>query len=298
MINLFCNLIRQTYSVRLRLCTKGELMQAFYENKSSEFYCWDIKSRKLDCPMHLHYNIEIAFIYEGKTSVSVDNHSPALALGGDVILVFPNQIHRFETIENERHVLFIADPKTFPEFSSIFNEYLPVENIIRGAAKDEELRALTEKISKVYSEPASRYKDAVLHGYMLSFLGRLFEKVKFKKINAENIHVIGIIMNYCAAHYNENLSLDSLERALHINKYYISHIMNKKLNMNFNDYINSIRVSNACKKLCDSDVSITEISAEVGFNTVRTFNRAFMKSYGISPRDYRSRHSLKGGEKE
>ena len=65
--------------------------------------------------------------------------------------------------------------------------------------------------------------------------------------------------------------------------------MNKKLNMGFNDYVNQIRVSNACRKLSESDAAISQISEEVGFSTVRTFNRAFSKHVGMTPREYRSR---------
>ena len=59
--------------------------------------------------------------------------------------------------------------------------------------------------------------------------------------------------------------------------------------MGFNDYINSIRVSNACKYLTKSDRSVTEISDLVGFNTMRTFNRAFQKQMGMTPSEYRAK---------
>ena len=272
-------------------------MQAFYENKSSAFYCRDIKEHSLECSMHLHFNIEIAFIFEGETEVSVDNAPPEIARGGDVILIFPNQIHRFDTKIQEEHILFIADPQLLSEFTTLFNEYLPEKNIIRGAARDGELISLARKISELYSSPKTQYRDIILRGFLVAFLGRLFDIATFKKINAEDIHAIGSVMNYCMAHYSEPLSLDLLEKKLHINKYYISHIMNQKLNMGFNDYINSIRISNACRKLSESNLSISEISDAVGFNTVRTFNRAFSKRMGISPREYRSR-SFFGEESE
>ena len=64
--------------------------------------------------------------------------------------------------------------------------------------------------------------------------------------------------------------------------------MNNRLNMGFNDYINSIRVSNACKYLKKTELSITEISDVVGFNTMRTFNRAFQKQLGVTPSEYRA----------
>jgi AraC-like DNA-binding protein len=39
----------------------------------------------------------------------------------------------------------------------------------------------------------------------------------------------------------------------------------------------------------NSDASITEICEQVGFNTLRTFNRAFIKQMGVSPSEYRKR---------
>lgn len=267
-------------------------MQAFYENKSSAFYCRDIKEHSLECSMHLHYNIEIALIFDGETTVYVDNAPPATATDGDAILVFPNQIHRFESKRRERHILFIADPQLLSEFSALFNEFLPRDNIIKGAASDSELISLSEKISKLYSSPHTTYKDVILKGYLVAFLGRLFELTDFKRVNAEDIHAIGSVMNYCMSHYSEPLSLDILEKKLHINKYYISHLMNRKLNMGFSDYVNSIRISNACRMLSESSLPINEVADAVGFNTVRTFNRAFAKQMGLSPRDYRRKSLL------
>ena len=264
-------------------------MLAIYENKSSAFYCRDIKGHSLECTTHLHYNVEIAFIYDGETDVSIDNSPAEGACGGDVILVFPNQVHAFSTKVSERHILLIFDPQTLPEFSSLFTEHLPISSLIRGAANDRELRTLIERISELFQKSEAPYKDSILRGYLLAFVGRLFTMTKFKKVDAEDIHALGSVMNYCIAHYRDNLSLDLLQKKLHISKYYISHIMNQKLGMGFNDYINSIRIGNACRLLTESNAPISEISEEVGFNTVRTFNRAFVKHIGSSPREYRNK---------
>ena len=85
------------------------------------------------------------------------------------------------------------------------------------------------------------------------------------------------------------VALDLLEKELHISKYYISHTLSSKLHMGFNDYVNSLRISNACRLLKKSDRSITEISDLVGFNTLRTFNCAFFKQMGMTPSEYRSK---------
>jgi AraC-like DNA-binding protein len=95
------------------------------------------------------------------------------------------------------------------------------------------------------------------------------------------------IVSFCNRNYTENLSLSLLEEKLHLNKFYISHLLSGKLGLHFNDYINSLRVSEACRYLTNSDYNITEIGSRVGFNTPRTFNRAFIKQMGVSPTEYR-----------
>ena len=90
-------------------------------------------------------------IFDGKTEVTVNN-TVAMASGGDAILVFPNQIHAFKTVEAEDHALIILDPYMFPEFSSIYTERIPQTNIIKGAARNDELCELVNIISRLYKE--------------------------------------------------------------------------------------------------------------------------------------------------
>jgi YesN/AraC family two-component response regulator len=111
-----------------------------------------------------------------------------------------------------------------------------------------------------------------------------------KKNEIESLDTLGEIVNYCNAHYKENLSLTMLESELHISKYYISHIINERLGEGFNEYLNSIRINEACRLLLESDMSIKEISAEVGFGTVRSFDRAFLRQKSETAREYRQRN--------
>ena len=108
---------------------------------------------------------------------------------------------------------------------------------------------------------------------------------------AEKSDTLSEIMSYFNSHFRENLSLALLERELHISKYYISHIINERLGEGFNEYLNSIRIDEACRLLSESDKSIKEISAEVGFGTVRSFDRAFLSKKGETAREYRKRNS-------
>ena len=219
----------------------------------------------------------------------MDNHVYEMG-AGDIIVVFPNQVHSFETLEHEQYVLLKFSPDILPELGHSFTK-IPVSNLLSGAANDPHLTLLIESISKTHDEDAP-YKDQILRGYLLSFFGNLLRSMTLVEAQSGDYHVLGMILNYCIAHSSENLSLSVLERDLHISKYYISHMMSEKLHMGFNDYVNSLRVSNACKLLRKTDHSITEISERVGFNTMRTFNRAFLKQMGMTPREYRASHTV------
>ena len=105
------------------------------------------------------------------------------------------------------------------------------------------------------------------------------------------------IVSFCAQNYSRELTLATLEQELHLSKYYISHLFGSKIGTGFNDYINALRVSEACRYLRRTNKSITEISALVGFGTMRTFNRAFIKQVGMSPSEYR-KTALSGNEPE
>ncbi len=266
-----------------------ERQQTFYERRNDDLYCRDSRfaSKTMGYTSHLHYHIELGFMLHGHTRVTVDSRVYEVQ-DGDIIVVFPNQIHRFETVQKEQYILLIVNPDMMPELSEQFSGTLPASNLLKGAAEDPELKELIFKISDTYygNEP---YRDVILRGHLLAFFGRLMQKADLRDVQSRDYHVLGTILNYCINHSDKPLTLGMLERELHISKYYISHMMSSKLHMGFNDYVNSLRISAACKHLVKTDLTVTEISELVGFNTMRTFNRAFIKQIGCTPSEYRAK---------
>ena len=57
--------------------------------------------------------------------------------------------------------------------------------------------------------------------------------------------------------------------------------------MSFPEYINHLRMKDALKLLEESDLSIEIIAENVGYGSVRTFQRQFQNKYNMSPKDYR-----------
>lgn len=57
--------------------------------------------------------------------------------------------------------------------------------------------------------------------------------------------------------------------------------------MNFNQYVNKVRLKYATGLLINTDDSVTEVYLDAGFDSQRTFNRVFRESFHMSPREYR-----------
>ena len=261
-----------------------------YEHRRNEIDTWSDENnhRVLDYPTpHLHRELELVFYFSGKTTAQVGSVRYALE-AGDIFLTFPNQIHSYETSEREHFRLFLVKPELMPELMQVFNMAVPMCAVSKGRAGEPALRMLCEALAQVCSSPENTpYRKQKLHGYLLALFSELLGDMTLTGLPAEDSDALHAIVSFCSRNYNKDLSLTMLEENLHLNKYYISHLLSGKLGLRFNDYINSLRVSEACRCLLNTDASITDISSHVGFNTLRTFNRAFVKQLGVSPSQYR-----------
>ena len=264
-----------------------------YETKTEDYYCIrrDEKSRgKLHCRPHLHYHIEFGIFKEGSTAFFVDSVEYRLE-PGDIFIAFPNQIHRYDSVDFEQYDLIIANPDTMPELSSVFGSCVPKSAVLKKCEHTEHLSELIGEICRANVSADAQYRELVLKGYMLSFFGELLSVMELSDTKLGDSHALKSVVNYCTKNFSKELSLSILENELHISKYYISHIINERLGEGFNEYVNSIRINEACRLLIESNKSIGTISDEVGFGTVRSFNRAFKAKKSETAREYRKRNT-------
>lgn len=263
-------------------------MRIVYEKKSEDFYYRNDNNQKiaLYCGAHLHYHVEIVYLRQGYAKVYID--SDVFEMGtGDLLVIFPNRIHRFEDLgQKNKYELFIVNPDIAPELSQRISTENPQNPVITKAVENKRLVSLVEILSDIKNFPI-KSRSLLLKGYMHSFFAEVLEMMPLRTIKPDENQALRLVVQYCSQNFTKDLSLTMLEEELHLSKYYISHLFGDKLGIRFNDYINSLRISEACRLLRMSDMSITAISDSAGFGTLRTFNRAFIKQVGTSPSDYR-----------
>lgn len=90
----------------------------------------------------------------------------------------------------------------------------------------------------------------------------------------------------------EKLTLKKLSIELGIPEYRLRNMINQKLGFrNFNDYINQLRIAEAVRRFSDdADVPVLNVSLDVGFRSLSSFNRAFRDIMQCTPTEFRQRH--------
>jgi AraC-like DNA-binding protein len=89
---------------------------------------------------------------------------------------------------------------------------------------------------------------------------------------------------------DQNISLSDLAEKMGVSIHHLSQVLNEKLGLNFYDFINSLRIAEAKKRLTDPrtrHLSIASIGFAVGFNSLSAFNGAFKKFTNLTPSQYR-----------
>ena len=261
-----------------------------YEKKAKdvEFHDGAGGKRHLKCLPHFHQELELVIMLSGEVKVTVDSNE-FLLRGGDVLLTFPNQIHSYESYTEEKYLLFIIKPELFPELTDTFKAGLPVSPVIKEVVTLPTVQAVTsilqEKCKK--EQNGQPLVSAARRGALLVMLSELLPRIPLSASTSGELSSVRAVIDFCAQHFASDISLSTLESALHLNKYYISHLFNDKMKIHFNYYINSLRIYEACRMLRHTDLAIAEICDRVGFNTLRSFNRAFIEHTKLSPSEYR-----------
>ena len=100
---------------------------------------------------------------------------------------------------------------------------------------------------------------------------------------SSNSDITEKILVYANSNFKTNITLKKMSEDLYLSANSLSKFFNNTIGMNFNDYINSLRLEFAVKELLGKNSTIAEVALASGFNSIRTFNRAFLKKYGCSP---------------
>jgi len=98
---------------------------------------------------------------------------------------------------------------------------------------------------------------------------------------------INQIFSFMRKNLKEDLTLEDAAKHVHMQPRSFSRFFRQITGRRFSDYLREMRVGEACDLLQNTELPITDICFSVGFNNISWFNRCFMESKKVTPREYR-----------
>ena len=275
-----------------------------------------------DFPPHWHTDIEIIYPTVGTYKVNCQSRSYFLE-EGDILLICPAAIHEiFTTGPTGSRIYVQADFSksiSLKEIEAAFRNMAPALHIRAASCPGEIYRTLCgyiHDIRKIYfrSAPPVDLSEGEDMDHLLSYTGlEPFEEVEIYSIlmrfialagknlslinnqTAPAVHVstrrdripLSSVCAYLAEHFTEPVSLEDIASFAGYSKYHFERIFNEYTGETFYQYLQQKRINFAQTLLSNPMLSITDIAYQAGFASSTAFTRAFRKSTGYTPSQFR-----------
>lgn len=242
------------------------------------------RRENLDYPVHLHDAVEIALVLRGESVVLYENKKLPLS-AGEIFVAFPNRIHGYEQSRSVEALLLMVPREiclsSFPP--SLWRSH-PEHPVL--TEEDYAKTGLLSLMEQAFSDWSTAPRP-VREGYAAVLLGKILSKISLKEEKENFSSALSEILRYINDHYREPLTRRSVAEAVGYNESYLSHLFSEYLNQSFSDYLLHLRLSDAVSLLRSTSENISTIALSLGFGSIRSFNRAFLKAMKVSPRAYR-----------
>ncbi|NRF70243.1 AraC family transcriptional regulator [Aquincola sp. S2] len=103
------------------------------------------------------------------------------------------------------------------------------------------------------------------------------------------------LIAYVNEHCAEPLALPALCRRFAMSESRFTRLFRRATGHTLTDFVNRLRINRACQLLMDTQLFVTGICYEVGFNNVANFNRRFLEIKGMTPTEFRRRAEARFG---
>lgn len=253
---------------------------------------------------HSHPYYEIYYFHSGRCNYVIGPNVYTLH-PGDLILMHGMTLH---TPNPDMRVPYVRSMLHFqPEFLSEFFNRKTMATLLRPF---EELRNYRlkvgdrrEEIESALAEMAALYDSKAEHAYdrfLLRFVDLLYvinemcrrPMDRAEQTGGERERHVQRVIEYIEAHYAEDMTMEDLERELHLSRHYVSRLFKAWTGWTVFQFLYQRRINQA-KMLffVEQDLTVSEVSERVGFKHLSHFSRVFKQWEGCSPEQFRRRLS-------
>ncbi|SDA75933.1 AraC-type DNA-binding protein [Butyrivibrio sp. INlla18] len=280
-----------------------------------------------DFPPHWHNDVEIIWPKEAPYKVVCSNQTYDVEID-DILLICPAVLHEIFSPTPGSRIYIQADFSgiiSLKEIDKAFRLMSPALHIKKKTCPPEIYSKVCDYLNKIMelyfgSAPPIRLRDGEkddenvvlfselplygeleIYSILLEFIAFCCKNIStFRESDSvsvssayKNTISLSNVCSYISEHFAENISLESIATYAGFSKYHFERIFSEYAGMTFYQYLQQMRINYAQTLLSNPELSITDISFQAGFASCTAFTRAFKKSTGYPPSQFRMLNEAK-----
>ncbi|MCC8169403.1 MAG: AraC family transcriptional regulator [Oscillospiraceae bacterium] len=241
-----------------------------WENPNYKFLSY--KTEDLNWYIHFHESFEICYVTDGEINITIGNTDYFLKKG-DSVIIFPHQLHKYETKDFSRLHIITFMSEIVPQFAEAYKNMLPKDSLFLSMDK--------------YSAGLYPSNIFMQKGLIYSIMGSFTEGREFEEFSSNKEDRLLIkALKFIEKNYAGECSLKAAAEELSYGYYHLSRTFKRLMQMSYNEYLNRYRINRAVYLLsAGNKMRIQDIALSCGYESLCSFNRNFKDFTGVTPRE-------------
>ena len=251
--------------------------------------------------LHKHPEYQITLIVRGSGTLICDEYLGRFS-PGDMVMIGPNQPHvlkcdeEYYELETKRDVYAV---------SIFFNSDVLGSGFL-GLEESEDLRLFLEegkhglKFSQNLSVDAKKIlRESPSHSNLdliivflrlLKYLmmDDLSEKLSrhVRSMNENEGQRMNEVMQYTLRNFRRHIAINEISDVANMTPNAFCKYFKSRTRKTYLNYLNDLRISYACRRLREQDLSVSQVAHQSGFQNLSHFNKCFKRYVGVTPGKY------------
>lgn len=261
----------------------------------------DKKHPAYHTPLHWHRPCEIVRVLSGNLKVYLDGNK-SIVTQDDIIFINSGIIHGYTPIDCVYEIINFDANKILLS-TSLCKDALRIftnnhVNVLQfHLTKDDALQDTANHLFACASSDSTN-KDLIVLGTLFELLGTIYDRHYYTENikNSADSQLFKPLLEYIEKNYMKSITLSEMAQISGLSTSHFTVLFHDFFRQTPIDYLNAYRIECACLLLINSELSVTEISYQCGFNDSAYFVKVFKKYKNTTPKKYRT--SLKGTDSQ
>ena len=256
--------------------------------------------RSFQIPIHWHDEFEIIYVKSGFLTVSISGEN-YIGKPGDAFVVSPVNLHFMGSQTGNVDYFTFLFPLKYISFRTddILDDKLlePLNSghLIISPEIEDTVKEQCEQLVEIYgakkeesqSKITAQIKTKII---LLQFILELWKKGFIVENDTSGKNTVEKEMvSYIQQNFTGKILLKEFGEQFHLSEKYISRYFKEHFHITISQYVTYLRLEHAKQLLQDTDIPVTEVAMQSGYQNVSYFIRSFKKTYGMSPLKYRNK---------